>query len=155
MSKIFSKKDINNIILKETKGYYILNKSDLKLNEDNNRNSYVEPSSTNSSTSLASDLAKTKSENPQDDTFIVNTNNYDTNQNNNSVNLDVTGRNAQDAANNLRNTMKNPAVKNLMGKTNVNAKIHLRNGVDREHLNKLREGSVPFTKKEIKEMFKK
>ena len=24
MSKIFSKKDINNIILKETKGYYIL-----------------------------------------------------------------------------------------------------------------------------------
>ena len=155
MSKIFSKKDINNIILKETKGYYILNKSDLKLNEDNNRNSYVEPSSTNSSTSLANDLAKTKSENPQDDTFIVNTNNYDTNQNNNSVNLDVTGRNAQDAANNLRNTMKNPAVKNLMGKTNVNAKIHLRNGVDREHLNKLREGSVPFTKKEIKEMFKK
>ena len=155
MSKIFSKKDINNIILKETKGYYILNKSDLKLNEDNNRNSYVEPSSTNSSTSLASDLAKTKSENPQDDTFVVNTNNYDTNQNNNSVNLDVTGRNAQDAANNLRNTMKNPAVKNLMGKTNVNAKIHLRNGVDREHLNKLREGSVPFTKKEIKEMFKK
>lgn len=155
MSKVFSKKDINNIILKETKGYYILNKSDLKLNEDNNRNSYVEPSSTNSSTSLASDLAKTKSENPQDDTFIVNTNNYDTNQNNNSVNLDVTGRNAQDAANNLRNTMKNPAVKNLMGKTNVNAKIHLRNGVDREHLNKLREGSVPFTKKEIKEMFKK
>ena len=155
MSKIFSKKDINNIILKETKGYYILNKSDLKLKEDNNSNSYVEPSSTNSSTSLASDLAKTKSENPQDDTFIVNTNNYDTNQNNNSVNLDVTGRNAQDAANNLRNTMKNPAVKNLMGKTNVNAKIHLRNGVDREHLNKLREGSVPFTKKEIKEMFKK
>lgn len=155
MSKVFSKKDINNIILKETKGYYILNKSDLKLNEDNNRNSYVEPSSTNSSSSLASDLAKTKSENPQDDTFIVNTNNYDTNQNNNSVNLDVTGRNAQDAANNLRNTMKNPAVKNLMGKTNVNAKIHLRNGVDREHLNKLREGSVPFTKKEIKEMFKK
>jgi hypothetical protein len=154
MSKVFSKKDINNIILKETKGYYILNKSDLKLNEDT-KNSYVEPSSTNSSTSLASDLAKTKSENPQDDTFIVNTNNYDTNQNNNSVNLDVTGRNAQDAANNLRNTMKNPAVKNLMGKTNVNAKIHLRNGVDREHLNKLREGSVPFTKKEIKEMFKK
>jgi hypothetical protein len=154
MSKIFSKKDINNIILKETKGYYILNKSDLKLNEDT-KNSYVEPSSTNSSTSLASDLAKTKSENPQDDTFIVNTNNYDSNQNNNSVNLDVTGRNAQDAANNLRNTMKNPAVKNLMGKTNVNAKIHLRNGVDREHLNKLREGSVPFTKKEIKEMFKK
>ena len=51
--------------------------------------------------------------------------------------------------------MKNPAVKNLMSRTNVKAKVHLRNGVDKEHLNKLREGSVPFTKKEIKKMFKK
>ena len=50
---------------------------------------------------------------------------------------------------------KNPAVRNLMNHTNVNAKINLRNGVDREHLNKLREGSIPFTKKEIREMFKR
>ena len=38
-----------------------------------------------------------------------------------------------------------------MNHTNVNAKIHLRN----EGLERLRESSVPFTKKEIKEMFKK
>jgi hypothetical protein len=95
MSKIFSKKDINNIILKETKGYYILNKSDLKLNEDNS-NAYVEPSS-DSISSLSSDLAKTKSENPTDDQFIVNANSYDGNSSNNSGTLDVQGDNPTDA----------------------------------------------------------
>jgi hypothetical protein len=153
MSKIFSKKDINNIILKETKGYYILNKSDLKLNEDNS-NAFVEPSS-DSISSLSSDLSKTKSENPTDDQFIVNANSYDGNSSNNSVTLDVQGDNPTDATKNFQTITRNPAVRNLMNNTNVNAKIHLRNGVDREHLNKLREGSVPFTKKEIKEMFKK
>jgi hypothetical protein len=149
MSKIFSKKDINNIILKETKGYYILNKSDLKLNEDNS-NAYVEPSS-DSISSLSSDLAKTKSENPTDDQFIVNANSYDGNSSNNSVTLDVQGDNPTDATKNFQTITRNPAVRNLMNHTNVNAKIHLRN----EELERLRESSVPFTKKEIKEMFKK
>ena len=149
MSKIFSKKDINNIILKETKGYYILNKSDLKLNEDNS-NAFVEPSS-DSISSLSSDLAKTKSENPTDDQFIVNANSYDGNSSNNSVTLDVQGNNPTDATKNFQTITRNPAVRNLMNHTNVNAKIHLRN----EGLERLRESSVPFTKKEIKEMFKK
>lgn len=149
MSKIFSKKDINNIILKETKGYYILNKSDLKLNEDNS-NAFVEPSS-DSISSLSSDLAKTKSENPTDDQFIVNANSYDGNSSNNSVTLDVQGDNPTDATKNFQTITRNPAVRNLMNHTNVNAKIHLRN----EELERLRESSVPFTKKEIKEMFKK
>ena len=149
MSKVFSKKDINNIILKETKGYYILNKSDLKLNEDNS-NAFVEPSS-DSISSLSSDLAKTKSENPTDDQFIVNANSYDGNSSNNSVTLDVQGDNPTDATKNFQTITRNPAVRNLMNHTNVNAKIHLRN----EELERLRESSVPFTKKEIKEMFKK
>jgi hypothetical protein len=149
MSKIFSKKDINNIILKETKGYYILNKSDLKLNEDNS-NAFVEPSS-DSISSLSSDLARTKSENPTDDQFIVNANSYDGNSSNNSVTLDVQGDNPTDATKNFQTITRNPAVRNLMNHTNVNAKIHLRN----EELERLRESSVPFTKKEIKEMFKK
>ena len=149
MSKIFSKKDINNIILKETKGYYILNKKDLKLNEDNS-NAFVEPSS-DSISSLSSDLAKTKSENPTDDQFIVNANSYDGNSSNNSVTLDVQGDNPTDATKNFQTITRNPAVRNLMNHTNVNAKIHLRN----EGLERLRESSVPFTKKEIKEMFKK
>ena len=149
MSKVFSKKDINNIILKETKGYYILNKSDLKLNEDNS-NAFVEPSS-DSISSLSSDLARTKSENPTDDQFIVNANSYDGNSSNNSVTLDVQGENPTDATKNFQTITRNPAVRNLMNHTNVNAKIHLRN----EGLERLRESSVPFTKKEIKEMFKK
>ena len=149
MSIVFSKKDINNIILKETKGYYILNKSDLKLNEDNS-NAFVEPSS-DSISSLSSDLAKTKSENPTDDQFIVNANSYDGNSSNNSVTLDVQGNNPTDATKNFQTITRNPAVRNLMNHTNVNAKIHLRN----EGLERLRESSVPFTKKEIKEMFKK
>ena len=81
MNKVFSKKDINNMILKETKGYYILNKKDLKLNEDNS-NAFVEPSS-DSISSLSSDLSRTKSENPTDDQFIVNANSYDGNSSNN------------------------------------------------------------------------
>lgn len=153
MDKVFSKKDINNIILKETKGYYILNKKDLKLNEEES-NAFVEPSS-DSVSSLSSDLAKTKSENPNDDNFIVNANSYDGNVSNNSVTLDVQGDNPTDATKNFQMMTKNPAVRNLMNHTNVNAKINLRNGVDREHLNKLREGSIPFTKKEIREMFKR
>lgn len=149
MNKVFSKKDINNMILKETKGYYILNKKDLKLNEDNS-NAFVEPSS-DSISSLSSDLAKTKSENPTDDQFIVNANSYDGNSSNNSVTLDVQGDNPTDATKNFQTITRNPAVRNLMNHTNVNAKIHLRN----EELERLRESSVPFTKKEIKEMFKK
>jgi hypothetical protein len=155
MSNIYSKKDINNIILRESKGYFILNKKDMLLKENNETNSYVEPSANSTASSLATDIANTQSKNPHDDTFVVDTSHYDSNQSNNSVSLDVSGRNAQDAAKNLQNTMKNPAVKNLMSRTNVKAKVHLRNGVDKEHLNKLREGSVPFTKKEIKKMFKK
>lgn len=149
MNKVFSKKDINNMILKETKGYYILNKKDLKLNEDNS-NAFVEPSS-DSISSLSSDLARTKSENPTDDQFIVNANSYDGNSSNNSVTLDVQGENPTDATKNFQTITRNPAVRNLMNHTNVNAKIHLRN----EGLERLRESSVPFTKKEIKEMFKK
>ena len=151
MSKIFSKKDINNIILKETKGYYILNKSDLKLNEDSS-NAFVEPSS-DSISSLSSDLAKTKSENPTDDQFIVNANSYDGNSSNNSVTLDVQGDNPTDATKNFQTITRNPAVRNLMNHTNVNAKIDL--GRKDEGLERLRESSVPFTKKEIREMFKK
>lgn len=149
MRKLFSKRDINNMILKETKGYFILNKKDLRLNEDNS-NAFVEPSNDNIS-SLSSDLNKTRTENPTDDTFIVNANSYNGDSSDNTVTLDVQGNNVSDATRNYQKTVNSPAIKNLMGKTNVNAKIHLKN----ESLQRLREGSVPFTKKEINEMLKK
>jgi len=148
MTKLFSKKYIDNYILSETKGYYILNKSDLYLREDlNNGNAYVEPSSDNVS-SLSSDLSKTKTENPTDDTFVVNANSYDGNSSNDTVTLDVHGSNPAEASQNFQRISRNPSVKNLMANTNVNAKIHLKN----ENIEKLRESSVPFSKKEIMEM---
>ena len=52
----------------------IFRKKSLHLNEDNNGSkgtAYVEPSS-DSTSSLAADINKTKQENPTDDTFVVN-----------------------------------------------------------------------------------
>ena len=131
----------------------IFNKRNLHLNEDNNGangNAYVEPSS-DSTSSLATDINKTKQENPTDDTFVFNANSYDGNKANNTVTLDVLADNAQDASQQFNTLRQNPQVKNLMSTNNVNARVHLRN----ENLNYLKENSVSFTKKEIKELLNK
>ena len=60
-----------------------------------------------------------------------------------------------DAEKQIRSFTTNPRLNSIINKGDANVKVHLRNGVDREYLNKLREGSVQFTKKEINEMFKK
>ena len=152
MSKIFSKKDINNIILKETKGYYILNKKDLKLNENGRDNAYVEGSG-NDMSNMATDLRDAQTNNPTAKEFVVNANSYNGNSSNKSVTLNVQGDNPTDATKNFQQITRNPAVRNLMNHTNVNAKIDL--GRKDEGLDTLIESSVPFTKKEIREMFKK
>ena len=130
----------------------IFSKKNLHLNEDNNKSqgtAYVEPSSDNTS-SLASDINKTKQENPSDDTFIVNANSYDGNKSNNTVTFDITADNGQDATQQFTQMKQNPYMKNMIANGNVNARIHLRN----EHIERLRENSVSFTKKEIKDMLK-
>jgi GTPase SAR1 family protein len=147
--KIFSKKDIKNMIIGESKTTKIFEKKDLCLIEDDS-NAYVEPSSDNSS-SLAADLNKTKQKNPTDDTFIVNANSYDGNKTNNTITLDINGENARDATQKFQQLQKRPQVRNLMANTNVNAKIHLKN----EHVERLKEHTVTFNKKEIREMLKK
>lgn len=131
----------------------IFSKKHLHLNEDNNGSkgtAYVEPSS-DSTTSLASDINKTKQENPTDDTFVFNTNAYDGNKTNNAITFDVHADNAQDASQQFQQMRQNPHVKNLMTNANVNARVHLRN----EQIERLRENSVTFSKKEIKEMLNK
>lgn len=130
----------------------IFSKKNLHLNEDNNGSkgtAYVEPSSDNTS-SLASDINKTKQENPTDDTFIVNANSYDGNKSNNTVTFDITADNGQDATQQFTQMKQNPYMKNMIANGNVNARIHLKN----EHIERLRENSVSFTKKEIKDMLK-
>lgn len=128
----------------------IFNKKQLRLYEDNNNSqgtAYVEPTSDNSS-SLASDINKTKQENPTDSTFVFNANSYDGNKTNNTVTLDINANNAQDASQKFQTMKQNPQIKNLIAKGNVNARVNLKN----EQIERLRENSVSFTKKEIKEM---
>ena len=125
----FTKNNINKFISEETNKRY-------NLNED----VYVEPSkSSSSSDSLSSDLSKAKSENPTKNEFTVDGNSYDGNSSNNAVTIDVQGKNAQDAANNMKNLQQNPNVKNIKNK---NFRFHL-------------ESYIPFSKKEINEMLKK
>lgn len=147
MARLFTKKYIDNLILMETRGCFAVNKDELVLREDMNGNAYVEPSS-DSISSLSSDISKTKSNNPTDSTFIVNANSYDGNSSNDTVTLDVHGNTPTEASQNFQKITRNPSVKNLMANTNVNAKIHLNN----ESVERLRESSVAFTKKEINEI---
>jgi hypothetical protein len=62
--------------------------------------------------------------------------------------VDIHADNAQDASQKFQTMRQNPHMKNLMANSNVNAKVHLKN----EHIERLRETSVSFSKKEIKEM---
>lgn len=119
--------------------YITFKKKELKLNEE--KNSYVSSSSDNIS-SLSTDLSKAKNENPTDNTFIVNTKSYNNNSQDNPITLDVAGKNPTDAANKYQQLTKNPNVKSLINKGNVNAKIHLQNE------NKY----VTFSKKELQEI---
>ena len=144
--KIFTKKEIKNMVLDESKIYRVFEKKDLKLYEDDG-NAYVEPSS-DSSSSLTGDLAKAKSKNPNDDEFIVNANSYDGDSSNNAITLDVVGNSPNDASTNFRKLTKQPGVRQLMANSNVNAKIHLKN----ENIEKIKENSIPFTKKELNEI---
>ena len=136
-----SKKRLDNIFLKENNKIISFPKSKIRLiNEDNNeKNAYVEPSSDHTS-SLASDLSKSKAQNPTDDTFIVNNNSYDGDSSNNTVTLDVDANSTSDAASQVQNLQRNPNVRNLMNRTNVNTKVHIR---------EMEERSVSFTKKEL------
>jgi hypothetical protein len=132
---------------KSHKKRMVYEKRNLRLQTEGN--AYVEPSS-NTNSSLSSDLNKAKSKNPTDKEFVANLNSYDGNANNNPVTLDVQGKTTADAAKNLQQTTNRPEIRNLMNKGNVNAKIHISN----ESLERMREHSIPFTKKEFKQFLR-
>lgn len=142
----YTKKDIEKFLFMENKRPFIFEKRMLKLKEGDG-NAYVEPSSDSMST-LSSDISRAKSENPTDNTFIVDTSSYDSNKNNNSVTVDVNASNPTDASNKITQLTKDSNVKQLMSKGKLNAKVKLNN----ESINRLRETSVPFTKKELNEL---
>ena len=106
----FKKKDIKNMLLAESKDFFVFEKKDLKLKEDTN--SYVEPSSSSSTvSSLASDLNNAKAKNPHDSEFVVNASSYDQNNTNDTITLDIQGNNVTDASNNFKKITRNPNVK--------------------------------------------
>ena len=137
------------MVVKESHLYKIFEKQDLRLVEDE-KNAYVEPSS-DSMSSLATDLSKTKTQNPTDSEFVVNMNSYDGKSGNNPVVLDVQGKNPADASKNVQKLTKQPGVRQLMNTNNVTAKIHL----NTEAIQRLRETSVPFSKKELNKLLLK
>jgi hypothetical protein len=157
MSKIFSKKDINNIILKETKGYYILNKSDLTLNED----AYVDTTSNNLS-KLGSAMNDTfTKDKPLDNTVTINATSFAKGSTipkpqTTGLTTTITGSSQSELSKNVTNALSNTSTNQGIMNNGGIIKAKVTDGnISKEHLNKLREGSVPFTKKEIKEMFKK
>lgn len=140
----YTKNEIEKMMVSESRLFKVFEKRDLKLVEGDG-NAYVEPSS-NVISSLASDLSKTKTKNPTDNNFIVNMNSYDNNATNNPITLDVNGNSPSDASKKLQQMTKQPGVKQLLNtNSNINAKIH----INKEHIERLRESSVSFSKKEL------
>lgn len=147
--RIFTKNEVDNMIMRENKLYHSFSKKNLILRESNG-NAYVEPSS-DGQTSLSNDLSTAQKNNPSDKNFIVNANSYDGDTKNNPITLDIEGDSPTDASNKFQNLTKNPSVRQLVANNNVNARIRLNN----EEIEKLRASSIGFTKKEINEILKR
>ena len=150
MSRLYSKKYIDNYILSETKGYYILNKDELILREDLRGDAYVEPSTTGTSSSLSNDLNKTRTQNPNADSYVVNPTDYNATKTDDVPDLNIDAENSVDAEKQIKSLNTNPRMSSIINHGDANIKVRFR-----EHLERLRESSVPFTKKEIIEMLKK
>lgn len=152
MAKVFTKKDIENKILRETKGYYFVNKKDLKLVSEGN--AYVDDTTGNGNmSSLSTSLSDAKTKNPTDDTFIVPSNNFDGKKSNNGVEIGIEANSTQEASNKIKDlTYNNQGVKTLMNdpKSSPNFKVHLKS----ESIERLRESCVPFTKQELNKLLK-
>ena len=148
--KSFKKRDIERFVMCENFNTKIYKIHEIKLREDvENKNAYVEPTTNGSSTSMSGDIAKAKTNDPSASTLVTPLNNYDSNQSNNPISLDVKAATPNDAANKIKQITKNPAIKQLQSKTPVNANVHL------ESIDYLRENSVKFTKNELKDILKK
>ena len=66
--------------------------------------------------------------------------------------IDVNGNSPSDASKKLQQMTKQPGVKQLLNtNTNVNAKVHL----NKEHIERLRESSVSFSKQELNNLLMK
>lgn len=146
MKKIFLKQ---NLILKENDSKRF-KKNQIKIKESDS-NAYVTSSngSNGSMTSLGSDINNTRTNNPNDDNFVVDLSSYDNSNHNNPVSLDVSASNGNEAQRKIQNDINsNPQLKSMMNKGQLNANVHIKE----EYIRNLRENSIPFTKEEMNEI---
>ena len=114
----------------------ILEKKQIRLKEDDS-NAFVQPDEHSSSTSLANDITTAQKNNPNDDKFIFNSQDYDGRATTDIPDLSIKAKNPQDAQQQYQQMMKNPSVKQMMSKTNTNVTVDLQ-----------KEGKL-YTKKEL------
>ena len=134
----YTKKEINNMTIVESKLCRVFEKKELKLKEDTN--SYVEPSSSSASAAnLTNDLSKAKAANPHDEEFVVDASSYDGRSGTQDVTLDIKADNPQDASKKLQHAMKQPGMNSMVSKGNLKAKVHMENTVklSKAELNKI------------------
>lgn len=137
--KKYTKRDIENIILSESKGCKIYKKKELKLKEDNETNkTYVDGSGSPSDVSMAANKALTNS--PTSDSAVVPMSNFDSKSGNNVNTVKASSNKPQDIKN---------AINSVKPGTNYNLEIPRNESIDY-----LRNNSVSFTKKEIKKLLK-
>ena len=85
-----------------------------------------------------------------DDTFVINSKNYDNNGGNQVPTFDINATNSSDAAQQYQNIMRNPDMKRISNNGGANFKIHL----NTESLEYRKENSIPFTKAELNKLLK-
>ena len=101
-------------------------------------NAYVKPNESSANTSsIASDINAAQKENPTDDSFVFDTNDYDGNGHNNEPTVSIDAKNPQDAQQQYNNMLKNPDFKRLVDAGAV-CKVNLE-----------QEGAIRYTKNEL------
>lgn len=156
--KVYTKKDIQ-LTLGEGKRY---SKKDIILKEDSDTAANVNPTTQNASSSnVSTDLSDAAKDFPSAKKYEIDLGEYSGNNNqNNQINLSVTGNNPQEAGKQIQQQMKNPVVKQAIAQgQDVKATYVPKNKQlgesKKERIAKLRESSVAFTKSEMIDFLKR
>ena len=132
----------------------IFEKRQLRLKEDVE----VEPSKSNANYSdISTDVKKAETKNPTATTFHVDSNNYNGNPSDNEEKVEIPDDG--NISNTINMTMQKPGFSQLASKGQLGftikkneGKIYTKQNIQEYRIKQLRENSVPFSKKEIKEI---
>lgn len=146
-----TKRDIRNYILAEGKNYKVFPKKNLKLNE----NEYV---TGNDTSSVASNLSKAFGTGEEAATFDGSS--LTDNNNDGDLNLNVTGNNTTQIAQNANREMKNLEKRGVKPNDitftarNVAKPMQNSSVESKPTLDEMRNSSVPFSKRELMKIFR-